>query len=74
MSATPPTLPSTGFLRLAQVLTFIPISKSVWYEGLKAGRFPQPVKLGERTSAYRAEDIAALIERLGAQSQGADTK
>lgn len=59
------TVPSTGFLRLKQVLQLIPIGKTQWYAGLKEGRFPQPIKLGPRTCAYRAEDISALIERLG---------
>lgn len=55
-------IPTTGFLRLPQVLAIIPISKSVWWEGCKTGRFPKPVKLGPRTTAWRAEDIAALVE------------
>ena len=55
-------IPTTGFLSLPQVLALIPISKSVWWEGCKTGRFPKPVKLGPRTTAWRAEDIAALVE------------
>lgn len=65
-----PTIPTTGFLRLSQVLKFVPIGKTAWYAGVKDGRFPKPVPLGPRTAAYRAEDIAALIERLGSQSAG----
>ena len=60
-------IPSTGFLRLPQVLAIIPISKSVWWEGCKTGRFPKPVKLGPRTTVWKAEDIAALVARLGNQ-------
>ena len=58
-------IPSTGFLRLPQILAIFPISKSVWWEGCKTGRFPKPVKLGPRTTAWRAEDIAALVKRFG---------
>jgi predicted DNA-binding transcriptional regulator AlpA len=58
-------IPATGFLRLSQVLSVIPISKSAWWEGCKTGRFPKPVKLGPRTTAWRAEDIAALVQQLG---------
>ena len=65
-----PNIPATGFLRLAQVLTLIPVSRSAWYDGVAEGRYPAPVRLGPRTAAYRVEDIVALIERLGAQ--GAD--
>ena len=59
------TIPTAGFLRLPQVLQLVPISKSAWWEGCKTGRFPKPVKLGPRTTAWKAEDIAALVETLG---------
>ena len=52
----------TGFLRLPQVLELIPIGKSTWWAGVKSGRFPQAVKLGPRTTAWRASDIQQLIE------------
>jgi len=58
-------LPETGFLRLFQVLEFIPISKTAWYDGIATGRYPAPVKLSERTSAWRVEDIRKLIAELG---------
>ena len=64
------TIPTYGFLRLPQVLALIPISKSAWWEGCKTGRFPKPVKLGPRTTAWRAEDIAALVKRLGNSDEG----
>ena len=63
------TIPSTGFLRLRQVLQIIPISKSVWWEGCKTGRFPKPIKLSERTTAWKAEDIAALVKQLGGEAR-----
>jgi prophage regulatory protein len=50
-----------GLLRLKTVLQLIPISRSAWYDGIKDGRFPQPVKLGPRTTAYRRKDIQKLI-------------
>jgi predicted DNA-binding transcriptional regulator AlpA len=56
--------PQTGFLRLASILAPngpIPVSKSTWWAGVKTGRFPQPVKLGPRTTVWRVEDIRALI-------------
>ena len=61
--ALPQTLPSTGYLRLPQVLALIPVSKSTWWAGVKALRYPQPTRaLGSRITAWRAEDIKALIE------------
>jgi predicted DNA-binding transcriptional regulator AlpA len=58
-----------SFLRLRQVLALIPVSKSAWYLGIQQGLYPKPVKLSERTSAWRSADIASLIERLGAAPQ-----
>ncbi len=58
---TRPVLPDAGFLRLPQVLTFIPISRSAWWDGIKKGKYPQGIKLGARTTVWRAEDIRTLI-------------
>ena len=65
MSQQQPVIPTYGFLRLPQVLTIFPISKSAWWEGCRTGRYPKPIKLGPRTTVWRAEDIATFIESLG---------
>lgn len=39
----------------------IPINAATWYRGVKSGRFPQPVKLGDRAVAWKAADIYALV-------------
>lgn len=64
-------LPETGFLRLSQILgnprsnpptpPIIPIGKSTWWAGIKSGRYPKPVKLSPRVTAWRVEDIRDLI-------------
>lgn len=61
-------IPETGFIRLSTILKFIPVGKSTWWAGVKSGRFPKPVKLGVRTTAWRAEDIANLISSFNTQS------
>lgn len=68
-------IPETGFLRLNQLLgnkkatpptpPLIPISKSKLWADVKAGKFPQPIKLGERCTAWRVEDIRAYIDSVG---------
>lgn len=64
-------LPETGFVRQRTILgdektpAIIPVGKSAWWEGIKAGRYPAPVKIGPRAIAWRAEDIRALVEKLG---------
>lgn len=62
------TLPHTGFVRLRAILAPsgpIPVGKSTWWQGVRDGRFPKPVKLGPKTTAWRVEDIRALVETLG---------
>ncbi len=67
------TLPQIGFVRLSQILQLIPIGKSSWWAGVKSGKFPQPLKLGPRTTVWKAEDIMALInnqnQRLGSEQK-----
>lgn len=60
---------SNALLRLPQVLALIPVSRSAWWAGCKSGRYPKPVKLGPRTTAWRASDIAALLEKLTAEAE-----
>jgi predicted DNA-binding transcriptional regulator AlpA len=39
----------------------VPCSRSSWWNGVRSGRFPSPVKLGPRTTAWRLSDIKDLI-------------
>jgi prophage regulatory protein len=66
-------LPETGFLRIWQIVgnkrtnipALIPISRTSFLNGVKSGKYPKPIKLGERTTAWRVEDIKALISEMG---------
>lgn len=52
-------------LRLKQILAPdgpLPISRSTWWAGVRSGRYPQPMKLGPRTTVWRMRDIQALLE------------
>ena len=75
-------LPETGFLRLSQIIgnpkaqppipAVIPVSKSTWWEGVRTGRYPQPVRtLGLRITAWRVEDIRALVAKPEAARKSA---
>ena len=66
-------LPETGFLRLTQIIgnpaakppipPIIPVKKTCWWAGVKTGRFPVPVKIGNgRGTFWRVEDIRKLID------------
>jgi predicted DNA-binding transcriptional regulator AlpA len=51
-------------MRLAEILAPagpVPVSRSTWWAGVRAGIYPQPMKLGPRITAWRAEDIHRLI-------------
>ena len=67
-------IPSTGFLRLPQIMELVPISKSAWWEGCRTGRYPKPVKIGPRTTVWRAEEIKAFIESAGQRRNGGDNE
>ena len=62
------------FLRLKNIIgdpkanppipAIIPISKSSWWNGIKSGRYPKPIKLGENTTVWKENDIRKLVEKL----------
>lgn len=66
-------LPETGFLRLPQIIgrpatedspaipALIPVCASTWWAGVRAGRFPKPVKLSPRVTAWRCEDVREFL-------------
>lgn len=62
-------LPDEGFCKLPQVLEAIPVSKSTWFRGIAAGKYPPPVKIGTRASAWRVEEIRRCIATLTTDSE-----
>ena len=55
------------FYRLKQIVKpdgIFPLAASTWWAGVKAGRYPKPIKLGPRISAWRGSDLNALIASL----------
>ena len=54
-----------SLLRLKQFIpSIIPISKSSWLNGVKEGRYPKPIHLGPRTTAWRYSDIMRVVEGM----------
>lgn len=60
---------STVFLRLPEVLKLIPVCRATWYNGMKDGRYPKPVKLSAKAIGFRVDDIQKLITELGSQTK-----
>ena len=54
---------SIGFYRLKDVLSIFPVSKYVWYKGMRDGLYPKPIKLGQRAVGWKKADIHDLVEK-----------
>ncbi len=48
-------------LTAAEVYSLLNIGRSTWYDGVKQGIFPSPVRLGERCVRWLASDIEKLL-------------
>jgi prophage regulatory protein len=47
-------LPDTGYMRQWHIIPdVVPVSSATWWRGIKSGKFPKPVKLSERVTAWR---------------------
>lgn len=57
-----PNLPAEGYVRLPGVLSVVPVSRSTWFSWVKSGKAPKPIKLSERTTAWRVADIRAFLD------------
>lgn len=42
----------------------IPVSRASWWNGVKEGKYPQPMKLGSRTTVWRESDVVALAQQF----------
>ena len=60
-SATYGVLPATGFVRLADLRQIIPLSDSTIWRRVKAGTLPAPIRLSERVTAWKVEDIRKFL-------------
>jgi len=74
-------LPETGFIRLKSIIgdpksnppipPIIPVCSTVWWDGVKKGIYPKPVKLSANTTAWKVQDIRELIERISSEGVAA---
>ena len=69
-------LPEIGYLKIGHIIcnpkavppipALLPVGRTTFLNRVKDGTYPQPVKLGARSVAWRVSDIRALIEQIGA--------
>ncbi len=57
--------PETGYVRQSELIPNpIPFSPATLWRKVKDGTFPAPVKLSERVTAWRVEDVRAWMQSL----------
>lgn len=65
LSAPPKSPPALEpLLTLDRVLDLIPISRELWWSGVKSGRFPAPIRLSPRKPLWRTPEISLLVSGL----------
>lgn len=66
------TIITLGYLRIWQIVgdrkrgiePLLPVGRSTFLAGVKSGKYPKPIKLGERTTAWKKADILALLDSV----------
>ena len=64
-------LPAVGFVRQSTILPVLGFSATTLWRTVKQGTFPRPIKLSERVTAWRAEDVHAWMAAQGNSQQAA---
>lgn len=55
--------PLPKYLRLAQLVPdVVPVSRATIWRWVKSGTFPAPIKLAERVTAWKLEDVLAWLD------------
>lgn len=64
--------PHDGFVRVNQIIgdpnkgitPFFPVSRSQWFLGIKQGIYPAGIKVSERVTVWRAQDVRNLVNKI----------
>lgn len=60
-------LPLTGYVRQSALIPkVIPFSSATLWRKVKSGDFPKPVKISERVTAWKVEDVRAWMQARNA--------
>jgi len=52
------------FLRIEQVLELVPVSRTTWWRGVKAKKYPQPVNISNKRRLWRESEIMRFIDNF----------
>jgi len=66
----------SGFIRISHIIgdprrgikPTIPVSRATWYQMIKDGRAPKPIRLSEGVSVWRVADIDELCHQIEQQA------
>jgi prophage regulatory protein len=54
---------SDQFIKLSDILNMLSISRKTWFEWIKDGHAPEPVKFGPKTFRWHEKDIKEYINK-----------
>lgn len=58
--------PTDSLVRIGKIIGpngLIPISRSAFYQGVRDGIYPKPVKLGRRISVWRLSELMQIVRK-----------
>ena len=59
--------PTDTLVRIKRIIGpngIIPVSRSSFYQGVRNGTYPKPIKLGKRMSAWRLSELLRAVDCL----------
>lgn len=66
----PGELPSTGYVRQAFLLkAILPFSAATLWRAVQQNRFPSPVRLSSRVTAWKVEDVRAWMTSVNSAQE-----
>ena len=67
MTAQTTNTPAKRILNQRDILAALGVSKTTLWRMIKAGTFPQPLKIGERLNGWRVETFEGWLDARGAK-------
>jgi predicted DNA-binding transcriptional regulator AlpA len=50
-----------ALVRLPTVLGVFPVGETTWWNGIKAGKYPRPIRISSRVNAWKVGSIRKLL-------------
>lgn len=57
------------YLKLKDVLEIFPVSRSSWNRGVRLGKFPKPIKFGERIRLWEKDEFYAFLKKTKKENE-----